>query len=125
MIYRFTGKPLFIIAGIISCMTILFIPIGIIFFYMAARAQIEITADAFMYTMLTRTVIPFTTITSVKQAPLQQVYNHHGNVTLRGVAVVPLLITYAPGKTLKLSLNYFEKPTEIFEILMNMRSGKE
>ncbi len=117
MTYRFTGKGLFILAGIISCMTVLFIPVGIIFFVIAVRAQIEMNSDACIYTMLTRRVIPYASITAIKRAPLQQTYRHVENVTLKGVAVLPLWIEYGVGKSVKISLNYFEHSSEIIKTL--------
>lgn len=124
MIYKFTGKKLFYLTGVILILSVILAPVGIYFIYLGHNAYIRIEKDAFIYKMFTKKVIPFTSITKLSVAQVAQGRYMISPVVLTLVTVVPLIIEYGDGKKVKLSLNYFEKPQEIAKILADKTGHK-
>lgn len=126
--HKFTGKGLFYFGAFICIITVILSPVGILFIWMAKRARIEFTDDAFVYRMLGTTVIPYASITSITQAKAHTAYSHMNatNTTTAVVTIIPLIIEYTrdnASKKTRLSLNYFERPYDILSTL-ETRSGR-
>ncbi len=115
------GKMLFYLAGIICVFTLFGIPFAIIFFYMAAKAKIELTDDSLVYQMLTRKVIPYSEIEEMRF--LRHISIGHENVG-ELAHVVPIQLTWGKGKKTKFSFNFFENSDKILEFLIQ-KTGKQ
>lgn len=120
-LYKFKGKGLFITAGVICIISFLLIPLGLIFFYMAATAKIIMKDDRMIYKMLTTKEIPYSQITKMRLAkPVSSTYytmnGENPGVFVNFATVIPLIIEW-DGKKTKLSANFFENAEEIVHTL--------
>lgn len=118
MIFKFRQKGLFIIGGIICLISLILSPVGLLFFYMAARAKIETDDQNFIYTMLTKKVVPFADIKHVMLGKPANAYYKIGYTILNIATVVPLVIYYGDKKKIRISLNSFNDSQKILEILL-------
>ena len=127
--YRFKtkGKALFIFSGIFCSITLILLPFGIIFFYMAAKAHLTLHDDHIEYKMMREYNIPYNKITKLQLAkPVSSHYMIHaaGVPTFVNFAtVVPLIIHYE-DKKIRISSNFFENSQEIIETLVQ-KSGHQ
>lgn len=115
--YKFKGKGLFYAAAFVCFLTVILIPLGFYFIYLARVAKIIIRDDAFVYRMFTTNVINYGEIKSLTLMPVVRPGYVVGNQTVNFANVVPFVIETQSGKKVKMSLNYFEKPQEILSIL--------
>lgn len=112
MVYKFTGKGLFYVAGFICLISIVLAPVGILFFYMGAKAHIRLENDRMFYKMLTTKEIPYADITRIRLAKPVGAQYKVGYASVNFATVIPLIIEYK-GKSTRLSLNFFENSAEI------------
>lgn len=126
MIFKFTGKGLFIAAGIVCLLTVFFSPFALVFFYMAATAHITTDDNNLIYKMLFKKTIPFQSITKIYVKKTQQhsqyVAGTQTNVKLN--KIVPMVIEYEGNKKIKFSLNYFQNNQELVKQL-EQKTGKK
>ena len=122
-LYKFksSGKSLFIVAGIICVLSLVGIPVALIFFYMASTAKIVMQDDHLTYKMLTTKKIPYNKITKIRLAkPVSASYyltnRSHPGVFINFATVIPLIIEWN-GKKTKISANFFENAEEITRTL--------
>jgi len=129
-IYTFQsrGKILFYLAAFICIISLILIPIGILFIIMAVRAKLILYDDHLTYTMLTTKNINYKDITKIKLAKavnpryyLQQ--ENAPGVYINLVSLIPLIIEYNNKKT-KLSANFFNNAEEFLKILQQKTKKK-
>lgn len=120
MEFKFTKKPLMIVAGIICAISILLIPLAIVLFIAASKGKIVINDNEFIYSMVGTTKIPLKDITklTLKNAvrPGQQIPIGNAGMIVNITTVQPLEIQYS-GKKKTFTLNAFETPNKIVEML--------
>ena len=126
MIFKFTGKGLFIAAGIVCLLTVFLSPFALVFFYMAATAHIAIENDNLIYKMLFKKTIPFRAITKmyVKKTEQHSQYVAGTQTTVKLNQIVPFVIEYEGNKKIKFSLNYFQNNKELASQL-EKKTGKK
>lgn len=117
MVYKFTGKGLFLTAAFICIISVVLLPVGLVFLYMAFAAHIRIEEDRFVYKMLTTKEILFKDIKKIKLSRPVDARYKVGYAFVNFATVIPLIIEYGEGKKVRFSLNFFERSTEIAEIL--------
>ncbi len=116
------GKVLFYAAAFICFISLVGIPIGILFVIMAVRAKIILTDKEMIYTMLRTKNIPYSQITRISLSKAQTaryyVKNSVGSGTsLNLVTVIPLVVETKDQK-IKLSANFFDNTPEMIELLL-------
>ena len=116
--YKFKGKGLFYFAAIFCIVTIILSPVGILFIYMASKAKVIMTDTEFTYAMLRTYKIPYGQIQEIKLSkPVGSAYHLGGGAFVNFATVVPLIIDFNNGKSIRFSSNFFENAVEIVEIL--------
>ncbi len=116
------GKILFYAAAFICFISLIGIPVGILFIVMALRAKIILTDKEITYTMLRTKSISYSEIKRISLAKAQTaryyLKNSAGSGTsLNLVTVVPLVIE-SKEKNIKLSSNFFDNTQGMIEILL-------
>ncbi|MBI5392734.1 hypothetical protein HZA96_02590 [Candidatus Woesearchaeota archaeon] len=115
------GKILFYIAAFICFISLIGIPVGILFIIMAYRAKIVILDDAVVYTMLFTKTICYKDITKIMLAkpvsPRLYMGNAAPGVFINVVTVVPLIIE-SKDKKIKFSANFFDNSEEVVSIIL-------
>lgn len=116
------GKILFYAAAFICFISLIGIPVGILFIVMAVRAKIILTEKELLYTMLRTKRIPYSQITRISLAKAQTVRYYLKNsagsgTSLNLVTVIPLIIE-GNNKKIKLSSNFFDNAQEMIELLL-------
>lgn len=104
-------------ASVVCFLTIIMIPLGIFFIWAARRAQIKFEDGAMHYTMFGTKVIPFQDMKKLELLRPVQVRYQMGYAIPTFATVVPFQITYGDNKKIKFSLNYFQKPDELVQVL--------
>lgn len=121
-IYKFKGKGLFILAGIICLFTVFGVPFGIMLFYMAAMSKIVIKNDVILIKMLVTKEIKFDEITGLRLAksvsPKYYIAGSGGFGWINCAKVIPFIIECG-DKKVKFSLNFFENSKEIVQTLVD------
>lgn len=126
MIFKFTGKGLFIAGGIVCLLSVFLSPFALVLFYMAGTTHFAIEGDKLIYKMLFKKTIPFSTITRiyVKKAQQNRQYMSATHTTVNLNTIIPMVIEYGNNKKIKFSLNYFQNNEELANQL-ELRTGKK
>lgn len=104
-------------AAVVCFLSLILIPLGIFFIWAARRAQIKIENGTMYYTMFGTKVIPFAEMRKLDLLRPVQVRYQIGYAIPTFATVVPFQITYGDNKKVKFSLNYFQNPEELIQVL--------
>lgn len=126
MDFKFTGKWLFIFAGIVCLISVFLSPFALVFFYMAATTKLAIEGDNLVYKMLFKKTVPFSSITKMYVKKMQQnrYYLSGAHVSVNLNKITPMVIEYGNKKKIKFSLNYFQNNQELVKLLEE-KTGKK